>query len=236
MTTAAAASAAKQERARKRAGPRRPEVDGPAQASAKSEAKSQAKAPGRPRSEECHKAILDAATQLLDTEDYHKITIERIASLAKVGKPTIYRWWPSKADVILEAYREEGLRRVPAVPVSADALTDLEDFMKRLLRAHRNRTQGRGLRALIAESQVDEAFRSKFFDVFLTMRRGLMREIIEHGIETGRFRNDLDVNVVLDLMFGAFWYRLLSGTEAPLDDAFAEQVVAMVAPSLLASA
>lgn len=189
---------------------------------------------GRPRSEACHQAILDAALQLLDTEDFKNVTIEKIARLAKAGKPTIYRWWPTKADLILEAYRAEGLRRVPAVPPSADALADLEDFLKRLLRAHRNRTHARGLRALIAESQSDEAFREKFYNVFLTMRRGLMLEIIERGIADGTFRADLDREALLDLMFGAFWYRLLSRDGAPLDDEYAEQIMGMVTPGILA--
>ena len=200
----------------------------------KSKPRKPARSAGRPRSEACHQAILDAAVQLLDTEDFKNVTIEKIASLAKAGKPTIYRWWPSKADLILEAYRAEGLRRVPAVPPSADALADLEDFLKRLLRAHRNRTHARGLRALIAESQSDEAFREKFYNVFLTMRRGLMLDIIERGIADGTFRPDLDRDAVLDLIFGAFWYRLLSRDGAPLDDAYAEQIMGMVTPGLLA--
>ncbi|MEO1544130.1 MAG: TetR/AcrR family transcriptional regulator [Pseudomonadota bacterium] len=204
-------------------------------ASAKAIASKQARGAGRPRSEACHSAILDAASLLLDTEPYHKISIERIAEMAKCGKPTIYRWWPSKADLILEAYRAEGMRRVPPTEPSDDAFADLEDFLKRLLRAHRNRTASRGLRALIAESQFDPEFRQKFYSVFLEMRRDMMRAILRSGIEKGQFRKDLDEEAAVDLLFGGFWYRLLSGTSSPLNDAYAEAMVALVKPSLAAN-
>ncbi|MEO1205021.1 MAG: TetR/AcrR family transcriptional regulator [Pseudomonadota bacterium] len=217
------ASTAKQKKKPAAAGSTKKKADGPA-----------ARGAGRPRSEACHSAILDAASLLLDTEPYHKISIERIAEMAKCGKPTIYRWWPSKADLILEAYRAEGLRRVPQTKPSDDAFADLEDFLKRLLRAHRNRTASRGLRALIAESQFDPDFRQKFFDVFLEMRRDMMRSILQAGIESNQFRSDLDEDAVVDLLFGGFWYRLLSGTPAPLNDAYAEAMVDLVRPALAA--
>lgn len=200
----------------------------------KKPAKTKPKGAGRPRSEACHQAVLDAAAHLLETETYCKISMEKIAELAKVGKPTLYRWWPSKADIILEAYRAEGLRRVPATELSNDAFADLEDFLKRLLRAHRNRTTARGLRALIAESQFDPEFRDKFFKVFLSMRRGLMRDILQSGIDKGQFRASIDVEAVMDVLFGGFWYRLLSGTPGPMDDAYAETMLEMIQPALMA--
>ncbi|MEL7047652.1 MAG: TetR/AcrR family transcriptional regulator [Pseudomonadota bacterium] len=194
----------------------------------------QTKGAGRPRSNACHTAILEAASQLLQTQPYHKISIEKIAEVAQCGKPTIYRWWPSKADLILEAYRIEGLRRVPPTKPSGDAFADLEDFLRRLMKAHRNRTASHGLRALIAESQIDPEFRTKFFDVFIEMRRGLMRTILKRGMDAGQFKRDLDEDAVMDLLFGGFWYRLLSGAPGSLNDAYAKTMIDLIRPSLAA--
>ncbi len=191
-----------------------------------------ARAPGRPRCEVAHQAILDAAKELLETLDYQKITIEKIASQAKVGKPTIYRWWKTKADLILEAYRAESLRRLPKMPPSDDALVDIEDHLKRLFRVHRSRTTAQGFRALIAEAQLDPQFRQKFGDRFLSLRRSYLSELIEHGVETGQFNADADVDLVVDMLLGAFWYRLLAADRDPYNDAFAENLIGLVKPYL----
>ena len=69
--------------------------------------------PGRPRSETTRQAVLEAASLLLDNEAYRSISIERIASDAKVGKQSIYRWWDGKADVLLEAFTGRALSKSP---------------------------------------------------------------------------------------------------------------------------
>lgn len=186
------------------------------------------RAPGRPRCPAAHQAILDAAAELLETLDYQKITIERIAAQAKVGKPTIYRWWKTKADLILEAYRDESLRRLPRTEPTDDPISDLEDHLKRLFRIHRSRPTAQGFRALIAEGQLDPQFREKFNDRFLVLRRSYVYDVIAHGQKLGHFRQDIDADLVVDILLGAFWYRLLSAKRKPFNDAFAEELVALV--------
>jgi AcrR family transcriptional regulator len=192
-----------------------------------------ARPPGRPRSEATHLAILVAAADLLERESYARISIERIAAEAKVGKQSIYRWWASKADVLLEAYTERALRRIPAFEATGDAFADLESLMRRFFAATRAPAIGRTIRSLIAEAQLDPEFRAKFHGVFVSARRAMMRKAVEAGIASGQFRRDLDVELVLDLLYGAFWYRLLSGTPDPIDDAFAREIVAMLRPCLV---
>lgn len=188
--------------------------------------------PGRPRSEATRIAILDTASSLLENESYSRISIERIAAEAKVGKQSIYRWWDSKADVLLEAYVERALKRLPQVRRSDDAFRDLEALLRGFFSNVRIPTVGKTIRSLIAEAQHDPEFRVKFHDVFVATRRQMIREAIIAGIQSGQFRPELDVEVTIDLIYGAFWHRLLSGNEDSIDDQFAAGIVAALKPGM----
>ncbi len=182
--------------------------------------------PGRPRSEATRVAILDTASNLLETESYSRISIERIAAEAKVGKQSIYRWWDSKADVLLEAYTERALKRLPPLRHSSDAFRDLEALLRSFFANVRIPTVGKTIRSLIAEAQHDPEFRIKFHDVFVATRRQMIREALQAGVASRQFRPDLDVEITIDLIYGAFWHRLLSGNTDLIDDAFAAGIVA----------
>lgn len=190
---------------------------------------------GRPRSESTHQAILTAAVDLLENETYQSISINRIAEQAGVSKQTIYRWWDTKADLVLEAYTRRVFRQLERAELGADALRDLERllvaFFTTLADPHVDRT----LRSLIAEAQFDPVFRTKFHAVFVSTRRNLMRQVLEYGVGLGQIRPDADLDLVLDVIYGAFWYRLLSGSTAPLDAAFARALVELVRPALAPS-
>ena len=190
------------------------------------------RSPGRPRSDATRQAILDASSHLLETESYDKISIERIASEAKVGKQSIYRWWGGKADVVLAAYTERVLPRLPPRTPTDDAFGDLEDFLKQLFRSVNAPLVRRTMQGLLAEAQLDPEFRLKFYGVFVASRRTLFKQVLRRGIALGQFRADLDVETMIDLLNGAFWYRLLSGSEEDLDDAFAASLVRNLKPSI----
>lgn len=192
------------------------------------------RSPGRPRSEATHKAILRAAADLLEQESYGRISIERIAEEARVGKQSIYRWWDSKAAVLLEAYTERALKSLPALEPTGDALADLATMLDRFFEATQAPAVGRTIRGLVAEAQLDPEFRAEFYARFVSVRRAMMREAITAGIASGQLRPDADVETVLDLIYGAFWYRLLSGSSEPLDATFARAVLAALEPSLVA--
>ena len=82
---------------------------------------------GRPRSEDSHEAILDAVVALLEQEGYGALTIESVARQAGVGKQTIYRWWKSKAEMVMEAYANHSASKLP-MPDKGDVTADLESF------------------------------------------------------------------------------------------------------------
>lgn len=189
--------------------------------------------PGRPRSDATRQAILDASANLLETESYDRISIERIAGEAKVGKQSIYRWWGGKADVMLAAYTERVIPRLPPREPTDDAMGDLEDFLKQYFASVRAPLVRRAMQGLLAEAQLDAEFRLRFYGVFVASRRTIFRQILRQGVGSGQFRADLDIEITIDLLNGAFWYRLLSGAEDEIDDTFAEGLLRTLRPSLL---
>src|SRR5258708_17883415 len=111
---------------------------------------------GRPRSTQCHGAILDSVLQLMQKDGYNAVTIEGVARHAGVGKQTIYRWWGSRAELILEAFANHAADLVPT-PDCGSLREDLEAFIsagfKRL-----SRDYGTILRVLMADAVLDPAF------------------------------------------------------------------------------
>lgn len=183
--------------------------------------------PGRKRSEVSRQAILDAALELLHEHGYAALTTDAIASRAGTGKQTIYRWWTSKADVVLEALAERGRSiRAPATGALED---DIAGFLQSTFRVVRG-PQGAGvaLKALMAHAQIDAEFMPRFA-AFIDARRSALREVLT------RYEGELtrDIDVCVDALFGAMWYRLLVG-HSPLDAAFAKELAALVTGGLTA--
>jgi AcrR family transcriptional regulator len=179
----------------------------------------QARSPGRPRSERAHRAILQAANDLLESEGFAALTVEAIAERAGVSKATIYRWWPNRAAVVMDGFLSIVSSEVP-FPHTGHAREDIRIHMRRLAEAFSGKI-GRTVAALIAEGQSDpelaEALRSRW----LSVRRKEAREILELGIERGELREDIDQEVAVDVLYGPIYYRMLVG-HAPLDDDFAD--------------
>ena len=161
----------------------------------------------RPRSESARRAVLDATVALVEEDGYGRVTMEAIARRAGVGKQTVYRWWPSKAAIVLEALNE-------GAQVIAPATTELRTFVRQSVRgAQRNRHL---LAALMAEAQLDEAFAAEFREAFLARRRAVLAEILQRAGAT-------DPRALAELAFAALWYRILAGS-GKLDRRFADQL------------
>jgi AcrR family transcriptional regulator len=181
---------------------------------------------GRKRSQEARRAILESALELLREQGYARLTTDAIARAAGVGKQTIYRWWRSKAAVVLEALTELG--RTIAAPPSGSLERDVAAFLEHTFRLLRGpRGTGAVLRGLMAEAQLDPEFAASFAG-FIAERRGALRAVLER--HTGRAGPD-ELDVAVDMLFGAMWYRLLVG-HAPLDAAFARALARLAARAL----
>src|ERR687896_201621 len=106
----------------------------------------------RRRNEKARSAILRAARELLDRRGFRRLTIEGIAERAGVGKATIYRWWPSKAAVAMDGVLEAASPRIP-FPDTGSAREDVRRQIASVIELYTRTKTGRGIRALIAESQ-----------------------------------------------------------------------------------
>ena len=184
---------------------------------------------GRPRSETARQAILDATNTLLETTTVRELTIEAIARQAGVGKTTIYRWWPSKTAVVIDAFFDSIVPRTSFPP--AERVSEaLSQQVARLIEQYRGR-YGRIVAELIAEGQADPDVLADFRERYLLRRRTAARDLIEQGKSTGELHPDLDSDLMCDLIYGSIYYRLLVG-HLPLDEAFAEALPKQVLAAL----
>jgi AcrR family transcriptional regulator len=176
------------------------------------------------RSEASRSAILEATVALLEEATVQKLSIEAIAKKAGVGKTTIYRWWPSKAAVVIDAFIEHHLTNTP-IPEDLPVREALVVHLRSLIRQYAG-PEGRLVAQLIAESQYDESTLADFRERFWDGRRAAIDALLERGVESGEVRADVDVDLLVEMVYSPVYLRLLFG-HRPLDEAYAEQAVAV---------
>jgi AcrR family transcriptional regulator len=177
---------------------------------------------GRPRSEQARQSITDATNKLLLHMSVRDISIEAIAKKAGVGKTTIYRWWPNKVGIILEAI--SGPMSVLPAPVSGESAKDLlVSQIERFGRLSRGRG-GKVIAEVFAEAQGNPETLNLFYQHFMLHHEEVLANIIEQGKRNGEFRSDLDTSLAVDMIYGGIFYRLMSNT-APLEMPFIDSLV-----------
>jgi AcrR family transcriptional regulator len=179
--------------------------------------------PGRPRSEKTRLAILEAAADILLESGFSATTIESIAARAGVSKVTIYKWWPSRGAVAIDAYFHR-YRETIAFSDSGDVVADLTGQILVLVKAFRGRA-GDVMAELLGHAQSDPALAEMWRERWLQPRRDATTVVLRRGIDRGQIRSDVDLALVMDELYGPVYYRLLA-RHAPMDDAFARKVVA----------
>src|SRR5688572_7086042 len=189
--------------------------------------------PGR-RSESSHRAIIAATQELLVDVGYRKLTIEGVAARAGVGKQTIYRWWPSRAALALEAYLA-GSDALQPPPDSGSAREDVRRLLDWLVAVLAEPIGGRVVAGLVADLQHDPELAERFHRDVVPARRRAMLDALERARERGEIRADADLELAVDALHGAVFYRLLLSGE-PLDPAFAEGLADQVLAGLGAQA
>jgi AcrR family transcriptional regulator len=180
---------------------------------------------GRPRSEQARRAVLDAALRLVRRDGYAPVTIKGIAEEAGVGRQTVYRWWTSKAAILLEAVTELTASFARPAPTG-----DAERDLRALLRATFALAEDVG--PVVAGLMADAAHDPEFLDVLqqslLAPRREVVRDILEHGQSAGLWGGGFDLALVTDMIWGTMWYRLQS-RHAPVDARLADELTDAVA-------
>lgn len=186
---------------------------------------SEGQAPGgRPRSEAVTGSILRTARELVEEQDFDTLTAEAVAARAGVGKAAIYRRWPNVWAIVVDAFLDD----VSAVAPITERATTRESFrssMKSLAKAYRGRT-GRLLCAVVGRAQTDRELREAVRTRWVEPRRQVARQLVRRGMESGELRPDLDADVVLDMLYGPIYHRLLVPyTNAAISDRFIDRVV-----------
>lgn len=181
-----------------------------------------AKNRGRRRSEKSKKAILSAVVDLAAEMPLRDITIQAIARKAGVGKATIYKWWPSKACVALDAFVEKLIRQVP-IPDTGSAEEDFKQHIYAWAKFCLS-PAGSIFLQFIAEAQSDREFASLLRERFIKPRREFVGVIIDRAIERGEIDRSLDRDLILDLVFGPATYLLLT-QRAPFNRQRADAII-----------
>jgi len=181
---------------------------------------------GRPRSQEADRAILAATVELLAERGLAAMSIEEVAARAGVGKTTIYRRWPSKGLLALDAF-VTSFRAEQPLPDTGTLRGDLIDALRAWVRAVTLTPMGRLLAGLIAEAQHDPELRAAWRDRVLEPLRSQHRVMLDRAIARGEIPATVDREVVLDLFFGSAQHRLLLG-HLPLTEDFIREVVEVI--------
>jgi AcrR family transcriptional regulator len=182
---------------------------------------------GRPPSEKAvsHDAIMDAVYVLLQKKSVRDLTMEEVAKRAKVGKPTLYKWWPTKATLVLAMLCE---RMAPnlEMPTVLTAEESLRFRVRRLIDAF-NGPFGKIVAGLIAEGQSEPVILQEFYDRWVSPRRTATIADLERGKNAGELRATTEPELLNDAIFGAIYYRLLLRS-GPLNRRFGEELVEQV--------
>src|SRR6201990_3428002 len=177
---------------------------------------------GRPRSDRSRTAVLRVTSQLINEVGLRAMTTDEIARRSGVSKATIYKWWPNKYAVAVEAFLSE-MAVESADPDTGSAREDFRLALRGLIHFYTGE-YGRAYAQLVGEAQFDPKIGAELRDHLVGPRRELVRAIWDRGVARGELRADVDPEVAIDLIFGPAMYRLVAG-HAPLDDSAADAVV-----------
>jgi len=191
----------------------------------------QSKRLGRPKSEAAtaHEAILDAVQTLLQEKSVRDLTMEAVAKRAGVGKPTLYKWWPSKAALVLALFQER-LELQPR-PAAGQSFEEEIRSRVRLVITEYQGLLGRITAEIVAEGQSDPTILQEFYNRHVAIRRAEVISAIEHAKARGELRQETHAEVLVDELFGPIYYRLILRI-TPFDATWGDQLVDQVLDGL----
>jgi AcrR family transcriptional regulator len=172
-----------------------------------------------------HAVILDAVYALLQEKSARDLTMEAVAKRAGVGKPTLYKWWPTKAALIFAMFHERIVENMGA-PQEKTAEAVIRAKVRHLVKEF-NGLFGKVMADLIAEGQRDPAVMQELYDRHISLRRASSIADIERGKSEGEFRADVNAELLIDAIVAPMYYRLLL-RRMPLTEEYADQLIDQV--------
>ena len=177
---------------------------------------------GRPRSAIADEAIRDAAVELFAERGFEGVSVEDVAARAGVSRATIYRRYPSKVDLIVEAAGCLAANEI-AFPDTGNLRDDLRGLAHSLINGFRNSPAGRVMPVMTFERrrypELDDRYKK-----FLADRKARTRALLRRAVERGELPSDSDVGVMSSMLVGPIFHRLMI-TQEPLNDAFVDALV-----------
>ncbi|MFF7331643.1 TetR/AcrR family transcriptional regulator C-terminal ligand-binding domain-containing protein [Streptomyces sp. NPDC008150] len=177
---------------------------------------------GRRRAEDVRRATLTAATELLLDEGVHALTFSKVAARAGVSKMTLYKWWPTPGALAFDAYFDT-FRETLAFPdtgdIGRDLTTQLNTFVNLMNR------NGTVIAGIIGAAQGDADLAEALSTHYVLQRRALAVERLTRAQQVGQIREEVDLETVVDQLWGAVYHRLLLPAQ-PLTPDFADRLVA----------
>ncbi|MDY6900461.1 MAG: TetR/AcrR family transcriptional regulator [Cyanobacteriota bacterium] len=165
------------------------------------------KSQGRPRSVESHRAILKATLELLGEVGYERMSIEGIASRAKVGKSTIYRRYKGKEELVADAI--ESIREEVVIPDTGNIWTDIDALIENAASITFNPLGRQAVATIISSASSNSEFARIYSEKYLQPRKEAFAVVIERAKARKEVRVDLDANFVFDVMSGMMLYGLI---------------------------
>jgi AcrR family transcriptional regulator len=177
-----------------------------------------ARGPGRPRDAGRDQAILDAALAILKEQEYRGLTIEGVAARAGVGRPTIYRRWPSKPALVVAALVQSTRLALPVVDTGS-LRRDLISLQRHQIDLMSPAESRRVTAGLIADLVADPELAQTYVTQYLTPRRDIVFEVLQRGVDRGELDADVDFAFVYDLLMGPLFMRSVVWGQALEPDA-----------------
>jgi AcrR family transcriptional regulator len=183
----------------------------------------------RRRSDRARTAILTAASEAVAELGYAKTSIEGIAARAGVGKQTIYRWWPSKGAVVLDALTAD--QQDVVWPDTGDLTADLRLVVRATVDEFADANHSTTLRALMIDMQQDEALSEQVLTRVLGPQLAATKRRLESAQRAGQVADGIDLDVAVEIVFGPIYHRWILRTH-PFDQAYADTLTDLAVRAL----
>jgi AcrR family transcriptional regulator len=169
--------------------------------------KTSKKTPGRPRSQESERAILEATLELLGKVGFDAMSIEAIAKQAKVGKTTIYRRYNSKEELVADAI--ESIRQDVVIPDTGNLESDLDELIKNAAQITLSPVGRQTVAMIISSAASNDRFAQIYRTKYLQPRREAFAIVIARAKNRNEIQTDLDPGLIFDSISGIMFYALI---------------------------